>query len=188
MVDIPQERKADNTHRIETSIECEVPVRTAYNQWTQFESFPQFMEGVEQVEQVDDTNLHWVARVAGKRVEWDAKIVGQEPDKLISWASTSGRVTNGNVEFQELGPSKCRIDLVMTYEPEGAVENLGDWLGIVRTRVQGDLRRFKEFIESRRVETGAWRGEVRSGQVTTPGASGGSGSLGGSSGIGKPPL
>ena len=184
-VDIPAERKADNSHRIVTEIECDVPVRTCYNQWTQFESFPQFMEGVEQVEQTDDTNLHWVARVGGKRIEWDAKIVAQEPDRLISWASTSGRTNNGMVEFTPLGANKCRIRLVMTYEPEGVVENVGDALGVVKARIEGDLKRFKEFIENRRIETGAWRGEVKGGKVeSTSEASGAGGSYGGS----RPPL
>lgn len=165
MVDIPEERKADKNHRIEKSIECDVPVRVAYNQWTQFESFPSFMEGIEQVEQVNDTSLHWVARVGGKRVEWDAKIVAQEPDRLISWTSMGGRVNNGAVHFEPLGASRCRIRLVMTYEPEGVVENIGSVLGVLNARVEGDLRRFKEFIEARRVETGQWRGEVKSGRV-----------------------
>lgn len=168
MTDIPGERKADKGHRIESSVECDVPVRVAYNQWTQFESFPQFMEGVEQVEQLEDTRLHWVARIGGKRVEWDARIVGQEPDRLISWASTSGRVNNGAVHFEPLGAGRCLVRLVMTYEPEGATETLGDWLGLVKLRVNGDLKRFKEFVESRRVETGAWRGKVEGGKVETP--------------------
>ena len=168
MSDIPEERKADTTHRVEKSIDCMVPVRTAYNQWTQFESFPQFMEGIEQVEQVDDTHLHWVARIGGKRVEWDAQIVAQEPDRLISWTSTSGRANNGAVHFDPVGANKCRITLIVAYEPEGIVENIGDALGVVRTRVEGDLKRFKEFIESRRVETGSWRGAVKSGEVERP--------------------
>jgi uncharacterized membrane protein len=167
MVDIPEERKADKGHRIEKAIECKVPVRVAYNQWTQFESFPQFMEGIEQVEQVDDTHLHWVARIGGKRVEWDAEIVAQEPDKLISWRSTSGRVNNGALQFEPIGANACRITLVVTYEPEGVVENIGDALGIVKLRVDGDLKRFKEFIEARRIETGSWRGEVKGGEIET---------------------
>lgn len=187
-VDVPAENKADNGHRVETEIECDVPVRTCYNQWTQFESFPQFMEGVEQVEQADDTNLHWVARVGGKRIEWDAKIVAQEPDRLISWASTSGRVNNGMVEFTPLGANRCRIRLVVTYEPEGVVENVGDALGVVKLRIEGDLKRFKEFIENRRIETGAWRGKVKGGKVESSPSPESSGLGGGVYGGSRPPL
>lgn len=151
--------------RIEKTIECDVPVRVAYNQWTQFESFPSFMEGVEQVEQVDDKRVHWVANIAGRRKEWDAEIVEQTPDEVVSWRSLAGPTNNGSVTFQAIDDAHCRITLIMTYEPEGGLEKVGDALGIVSARVQGDLNRFKEFIESRQVETGGWRGEIHEGKV-----------------------
>ena len=151
--------------RIEKTIDIDVPVRVAYNQWTQFESFPSFMEGIEQVEQIDDKRLHWVAEIAGRRKEWDAEIVEQVPDEVVSWRSIAGPTNNGSVTFQPIDDSRCKVTLILTYEPEGGVEKVGDALGIVSARVQGDLNRFKEFIEARKVETGAWRGEIREGEV-----------------------
>jgi len=165
MADIPQERKASKSHRIEKTIDVDCPVSTCYNQWTQFESWPNFMEGIESCEQVDDTHLHFVGDIGGKKVEWDAQIVAQEPDRQISWNSTSGKVNNGAVHFLPNGQNQCRINLVMSYEPEGFVEKTGDVLGVVSRRVEGDLKRFKEYIEKRQVETGAWRGEVKGGTV-----------------------
>jgi uncharacterized membrane protein len=150
---------------IEDSITCDVPVRVAYNQWTQFESFPQFMEGVTRVRQLDDKRMHWEARIAGKRQEWSAEIQEQVPDKKISWRSTSGAENSGTVTFDDLGAARCRVTLRLFYDPEGFTENLGDALGIVKARVKGDLERFKDFIESRQSETGAWRGEIRGGEV-----------------------
>ena len=145
---------------IEQSIEVHVPVSTAYNQWTQFEEFPQFMEGVESVTQKDDTHLHWVAEIVGVRREWDAEIVDQVPDQRIAWRATSGTRNDGVVLFQPGGPDKTRITLQLDVEPEGAVEKVGDALGIVSKRAEGDLKRFAKFIESRGTETGAWRGDV----------------------------
>ena len=147
---------------IEKTIDVEVPCRTAYNQWTQFESFPEFMEGVESVTQLDDRRLHWIAEMGGKRVEWDAEITEQIPDKRIAWHSTSGAKNAGVVTFHRLSDSRSRVALQLDYDPEGVVENVGDWLGTVSRRTDGDLQRFKEFIESRGVETGAWRGQVPS--------------------------
>jgi len=146
---------------IEKSIDVEVPVRTAYNQWTQFEEFPRFMEGVERVEQIDDTHLRWVAKVGGKRKEWIARITEQIPDARIAWTSEGGARNAGVVTFHKLAPSKTRVMLQIEYEPEDVVESVGDALGVVSRRIEGDLQRFKEFIESRGRETGAWRGEVR---------------------------
>lgn len=157
--------------RIEKTIECDVPCAVAYNQWTQFESFPSFMEGVEQVEQIDDKRLHWVAEIAGRRKEWDAEIVEQVPDQVISWRSIAGPVNNGSVTFQAIDEGHCKITCIITYEPEGGVEKVGDALGIVSARIQGDLNRFKEFIEARQVETGAWRGKIREGEVKEKAAS-----------------
>jgi uncharacterized membrane protein len=139
------------------SVDVEVPVRTAYNQWTQFEEFPRFMEGVESVRQIDDRNLHWRAEVGGKKVEWDARISEQIPDERIAWTSTSGARNAGVVTFHHLAPGKSRVTLQVDYEPEGAVETVGDWIGVMDARLQGDLERFKDYIEQRGRETGAYR-------------------------------
>jgi uncharacterized membrane protein len=146
---------------IEKSIEVNVPVRTAYNQWTQFEEFPKFMEGVQEVKQLDDTHLHWKANIAGKDKQWNAVITEQKPDQRIAWKSTDGVKNAGVVTFHRLSDSKSKVMLQMDYEPEGAVENVGDAVGAVSLRVAGDLDRFKNFIESRGQETGAWRGDVK---------------------------
>ena len=146
---------------IEKSIDVAVPVRTAYHQWTQFEEFPRVMEGVERVEQIDDTHLHWVASVAGKRKEWNARITEQLPDERVAWTSQSGARNAGVVTFHKLGPSTTRIMLQLEYEPADVVETVGDKLGFMTNRVRGDLERFKQFIEERGRETGAWRGQVR---------------------------
>jgi len=116
--------------KIEKSIDVNVPVREAYNQWTQFESFPQFMEGVESVQQRGDTNLHWVATIAGKRQEWDAEITEQTPDQRIAWTSTTGDRNAGAVDFHRVSDNQTRITLTMDVEPSGAVEKIGDALGI----------------------------------------------------------
>src|SRR6185503_10088085 len=148
---------------IEESIEVNVPVSVSYNQWTQFEDFPLFMEGVEHVEQKDDTRLHWVAKVGGKTNEWDAKILEQHPDKQVSWISEDGKKTRGTVTFEPIGESRTRITLSMSYQAEGLTETLGSAVGLDQRRVKGDLERFKELIESRGAESGAWRGEVSAG-------------------------
>jgi uncharacterized membrane protein len=149
---------------IDASIEVNVPVSTAYNQWTQFEDFPLFMEGVDHVQQLDDTRLHWVATIAGKRAEWDAKILEQHPDRQISWISEDGKKTRGTVTFEPRGESKTLVRLSMSYQAEGPAEALGSAAGLDTRRVQGDLQRLKELIESRGVESGAWRGEVAAGE------------------------
>lgn len=151
----------------EKFIDVMVPVRTAYNQWTQFESFPQFMEGVQEVRQLDDTRLHWRASIAGKTEEWDAKITEQTPDQRIAWTSTTGPFNSGVVTFHRLDDQASRVTLQMGYEPDGVIEKMGDALGFVSRRIEGDLKKFKEFIESRGHETGAWRGEVEQGRETT---------------------
>jgi uncharacterized membrane protein len=148
---------------ITESIEVDVPVSTAYNQWTQFEDFPLFMEGVEHVEQIDVTRVHWVAKVGGKTNEWDAKILEQHPDKQVSWISEDGKKTRGTVTFEPIGESRTRIILSMSYQAEGLTETLGSAVGLDERRVRGDLERFKELIESRGAESGAWRGEVSAG-------------------------
>lgn len=150
---------------VTATVEVDVPVNVAYNQWTQFEDFPHFMEGVEEVTQLDDATLHWRAEIAGIEREWDARIMEQEPDRVVSWQSTSGARNAGRVVFQPLESGRTRIALTMDHEPEGAVENIGQALGIIERRAEGDLERFKEFIEERGIETGAWRGEIHGGQV-----------------------
>jgi len=142
------------------SIDVNVPLSTAYNQWTQFEEFPRFMEGVQRVTQTDDTHLHWVAEVGGAEREWDAEITEQHPDERVAWRSTSGAQNAGVVTFHRLNDESTRVTLQMDAEPEGVVENVGTALGFLDRRVKGDLERFKEFIESRGAETGAWRGDV----------------------------
>lgn len=147
--------------QIEKDIEVAVPVRVAYNQWTQFEEFPRFMEAVEEVEQLDDQRLRWVAEVGGQRKEWYARITEQVPETVIAWESEEGARNAGHVTFERIDEEQTRIRLRMEYEPDDILENAGDKLGFVSRRVEGDLKRFEEFIESRGVETGAWRGTIR---------------------------
>lgn len=149
----------------EKSIEINVPIRTAYNQWTQFESFPQFMEGVQDVRQLDDKRLRWRARVGGKEETWEADIVEQTPDQVIAWRSTSGAENAGRVTFIPLDANRTRVTVRLDYGPQGVVESAGDALGFMDRRVEGDLQRFKKFIEERDIATGAWRGEIHGGQV-----------------------
>jgi uncharacterized membrane protein len=148
---------------IDESIEVDVPVSTAYNQWTQFEDFPLFMEGVDHVQQLDDTRLHWAATVAGKTNEWDAKILEQHPDNQNSWISEDGKKTRGTVSFEKVGEDKTLVRLSMSYQAD-PLEAIGSVAGLDARRVKGDLKRFKELIESRGTESGAWRGEVSAGQ------------------------
>lgn len=142
------------------SIDVHVPLQTAYNQWTQFEDFPEFMEGVEEVRQLDDNHLFWRAEIGGVDKEWYADIVEQIPDTRVAWRSTTGASNAGVVDFHYISPEVTRVTLSIDYEPEGFVENLGEALGLVKSRMAKDLERFKEFIEQRGVETGAWRGNV----------------------------
>ena len=151
---------------IESSIEVLAPVSAAYNQWTQFEEFPQFMDGVEEVRQVGDTRLHWVASVGGRRAEWDAKILEQHPDRQISWISEDGKKNRGTVTFESLGEDRTLIRLSLGYQAEGFVEAVGSAAGLDRRRIEGDLARFKELIEGRGTETGAWREDISSGTKT----------------------
>jgi len=142
------------------SVDVAVPVRTAYNQWTQFEEFPRFMEGVQEVRQIDDRTTHWKTEIAGVKREFDARITEQLPDERVAWTSTGGTRQSGVVTFHRLDANTTRVTAQMEFEPEGALEKAGDKLGVVDRRVEGDLKRFKEFIEHRGMETGAWRGEV----------------------------
>ena len=145
---------------VEASVDVDVPLQTAYDQWTQFESFPRFMEGVESVTQVDDTHIHWVVEIDGVRREWDATITEQHPDERVAWTATDGTANAGVVTFHRIADERTRVMLQLDFEPEGLVEQVGDKLGIVGRRARGDLTRFKEFIEARDEATGAWRGDV----------------------------
>ena len=148
---------------ITESIDVQVPVRTAYNQWTQFEQFPQFMEGVQSVEQIDDTHLRGVAEAGGKQHAWTAEITEQRPDERVAWKAIEGHGNGGVVTFHRLGEDETRVTVQMDHETDGLMEQLGSALGMDNRRVKGDLERFKDLIESG-VETGAWRGEVEGGQ------------------------
>ena len=145
---------------IEQSIEIDVPVRTAYDQWTQFETFPQFMEGVKEVRQVDDTHLHWIAEIGGVQREWDAEITEQHPDERVAWRARQGAENAGVVTFHRLDDRRTKVMLQLEFDPQGFTEVAGDKLGFVKRRAAGDLERFKSFIERQGAETGAWRGEV----------------------------
>ena len=161
---IPTARVGGTAPRvIDESIDVGVPVSVAYNQWTQFEDFPLFMEGVDHVQQLDDTRLHWVATVAGRTAEWDAKILEQHPDSHVSWISEDGKQTRGTVTFEPLGDSRTLVRLSMSYRAEGIGEQVGSAAGLDARRIRGDLQRFKELIESRGAESGAWRGEISAG-------------------------
>lgn len=148
------------TSSVTESIDVNVPVSTAYNQWTQFEDFPQFMESVHEIRQIDDTHLHWRADVAGKEEQWVAEITEQIPDQRIAWRSTGGVQNAGVATFHKISDSVTRVTLQMDYSPQGIDEKVGDALGLVRMQLKRNLNRFKELLESRGVETGAWRGAV----------------------------
>jgi uncharacterized membrane protein len=153
--------------KIEDSIEVQVPVRQAYNQWTQFEEFPAFMEGIQSVQQLDDTHVHWVAEIRGESREWTTEITEQQPDKKVAWKTIEGEVKNdGAVTFEPVAGGQTRVSVQMDVEGESAAENVaGGLLGVVKSQVRGDLKRFKQLIENRDEETGAWRGEVREGET-----------------------
>ena len=152
-----------STQTIEQSVEVEVPIRQAYDQWTQFEEFPRFMEGVERVEQRDDRNLHWVASFGGQTHEWDAQITEQRPEERVAWRNTDGKDNAGVVTFHKIDDATTRIMVQMDWAPEGIKEQLGSALGADDRRLKADLQRFKEFIEARGRETGGWRGTVPAG-------------------------
>jgi len=158
---MPWTDKGEWMPTIDETIEVEVPVSTAYDQWTQFEEFPSYMDGVDEVKQLDDTHLHWVASIGGKREEWDAEITEQIPDERIAWKATGGKSNSGVVTFRQLDDNRTEITLQLDWDSEGIVEALGAALGQDDRKVNGDLERFKEFIEARGIETGAWRGVVK---------------------------
>ncbi|MHA6794617.1 SRPBCC family protein [Pseudonocardia bannensis] len=154
------------------SVEVAVPVSTAYNQWTQFESFPQFMEGVDRIEQIDNTHTHWVTSIGGVKREFDAEITEQHPDERVAWRTRNGVHQAGVVTFHRIDPDTTRVTLQLDYQPEGVTEKVGDALGVVERRTKDDLAKFKKFIEARRHEEGAWRGDVQrapqNGEVARP--------------------
>jgi uncharacterized membrane protein len=153
--------------KIEDSIEVQVPVQQAYNQWTQFEEFPKFMEGIQSVQQLDDTHVQWVAEIRGQSRQWTTEIIEQQPDEKIAWKTIEGDVKNdGVVTFEQVDDGQTRVNVQMEVEGESAAENVaGDLLAVVKGQVHGDLVRFKQLIEDRDEETGAWRGEVQEGET-----------------------
>jgi uncharacterized membrane protein len=154
---------------VKETVEVDVPIHTAYNQWTQFEEFPNFMEGVEEVRQLDDRHNHWTTKVAGVRREFDTEIVDQLPDERVTWRTTSGDThQKGTVRFQRLDDTHTRVELVMDVEPSGAVEKAGDMLGAIDRQIKGDMKRFKQYIEKRGGESGAWRGRIQPGGDAGP--------------------
>jgi uncharacterized membrane protein len=146
---------------VQESVDVDVPVRTAYDQWTQFESFPEFMSGVESITQTDDRHTHWVTSVGGVRREFDAEITEQHPDERVAWTSTGGDTRHaGVVTFHRLADDKTRVTVQIDWEPQGVVEKVGSVLNVDEHRVKADTKKFKEFIESRGAASGAWRGDV----------------------------
>jgi carbon monoxide dehydrogenase subunit G len=157
------------TTKVQKTITVDVPISTAYNQWTQFEEFPQFMGGITKVEQLDDKRLHWVAEISGVKREWYATILEQRPDEKVAWAATEGATNAGAVYFESTGPDSTIVTLELEYEPEGLVEKVGDRLNIVEKQAESDLEKFKSFIESQGIESGGWRGEVEGQTIGSPG-------------------
>jgi uncharacterized membrane protein len=149
--------------KVTDSIDVQVPVQEAYNQWTQFEEFPKFMDGIQSVQQLDETHVQWVAEIRGESRQWTTEITEQQPDEKISWKTIKGEVKNdGVVTFEQIGDNQTRVNVEMDVEGESTMENVaGDLLGIVKGQVRGDLERFKQLIEDRDVATGAWRGQVQ---------------------------
>ncbi|MFC8093110.1 SRPBCC family protein [Streptomyces sp. NPDC057301] len=149
---------------VKETVEVGVPVGTAYNQWTQFQEFPNFMEGVEEVRQLDDSHNHWTTKIGGVRREFDTEIVDQLPDERITWRTVSGDTQQkGTVRFQRVDDTHTRVELVMDVEPSGAAEKAADMTGTIDRRIKGDMRRFKEYIEHRGIESGSWRGRITPG-------------------------
>lgn len=162
------------TTTVTASTDVDVPVRAAYDQWTQFESFPEFLGGVESVTQLSDTLTHWVVSIGGVKREFDAEISDQVPDDHVSWRAIGGEVVhNGRVSFTTQGASSTRVDLAIEWEPTGLVEKAGAALQLDDAQVKSDLKRFKEYIEHRVTPDGAWRGEIHGGEETSPDRSGG---------------
>ncbi len=173
------------TTKVNKSVVVDVPLATVYNQWTQFEEFPHFMNGVEQVTQLADDRLEWVAEIVGVRRQWIAKILEQVPDQKVAWAAVEGATNAGQVTFEPVGPDQTRVNLSLEYEPQGMLEHLGDKLHIIESQAEGDLERFKQFIESEGYETGAWRGSIKPGATyRSPGVEDAASSYGDSGKVG----
>jgi uncharacterized membrane protein len=153
--------------KVQDSIEVQVPVQQAYNQWTQFEEFPKFMDGIQSVQQLDETHVQWVAEIGGASRQWTTEVTEQQPDEKIAWKTIDGEVKNdGVVTFEQVGPNQTRVNVEMDVEGESTMENVaGNLLGVVKDQVHGDLERFKQLIERRDEETGAWRGKVHEGET-----------------------
>ena len=145
------------------SVDVEAPISAVYNQWTQFESFPQFMGGVDEITQVDDTHTHWVTSIGGVTREFDTEVTEQHPEERVAWKSTDGTTHAGVITFHRLADTTTKVTAQIDWKPEGVVEKAGSVLGFDDRQVQSDLERFKEFIEARGQETGAWRGDVQAG-------------------------
>lgn len=145
------------------SVEVGVPLQTAYDQWTQFEEFPRFMEGVEEVRQVDDRTTHWRTKIAGVTREFDATIDLQRPDHIVAWHATDEERQSGRVTFDPIAADRTRVTLAMEWEPKGVAEKIGSGTGLVERRIEGDLQRFRKYIEERGLPTGAWRGDIGTG-------------------------
>ena len=147
--------------QVTETVDVDVPIRAAYDQWTQFETFPQFMEGVESVTQVSDTRNMWTVEVGGATRQFETEITEQHPEERIAWTTVGGDLQQaGVVTFHKLDENSTRVTIQMDWDPQGVVEKAGAALGVDDRRVKGDAKRFKEFIESRGTETGAWRGDV----------------------------
>ncbi len=148
------------TQIIET-IDVDVPVTTAYNQWTQFEEFPRFLKHIESITQKNDTMLHWKVNVGGQVREFDAEIAEQHPDERVAWNSTGGEVDHaGVVTFHKLDDSKSRVTVQIDWEPESLLEKIGAAAGAGNRAVKNALEDFKKYIESQGSADGAWRGDV----------------------------
>jgi ribosome-associated toxin RatA of RatAB toxin-antitoxin module len=163
---------------VQESIEVDVPVSKAYNQWTQFEDFPRFMSGVDSVRQLDDTTVHFETSIGGVKREYDAQITVQEPDQRVTWESLNEPRNAGTVWFEALGPEQTKVNVELTWEPDSAMEKIGAAVGLDSRQVASDLKKFKEFIESQGSETGAWRETVRDGEVAGQGGTAGMGGTG----------
>ena len=146
---------------ITESVDVEVPIDVAYNQWTQFESFPEFMGGVEEIRQLDDTHTHWKVSIGGVTREFDATITEQHPEERVAWTTEEGPRHAGVITFHRLGDTTTRVTAQMDIDADGFLEKVADKVGIIEGQVKGDMKRFKEFIEARGQETGGWRGDVQ---------------------------
>jgi uncharacterized membrane protein len=144
------------------TIDVNVPVSTAYNEWTQFEDFPKFLSFVESITQQDATHNHWKVNVAGAQREFDTVITEQLPDDRVAWTSTGGQVDHaGVVTFHTLSDTSSRVAVQIDWDPEGFVEKAGAALHIPDRAVHAELAHFKEYIEGRGTADGAWRGTIK---------------------------